>query len=566
MKKKLSIYTLSLLFILGAMIMTACSDDSSSSSSSDDQSDSTNENDDSASKEPITLSFFSADGEEKNFDDPVAQKITEATGVTLEIDYPVGGNDETIPLMIASGDYPDMIYAKGDIGKLIEAGGVIKLDDLIEEKGDNLKAMYGDQIDRLRRDVDDPSIYTVGTYGVEGAYWSTSGTFQVQLDVLRELGYPEINTLEEYEAAITEYKEKYPEIDGQKTLGLSLLGSDWRWLITVGNPAGFAAGIPDDGQWAINDDTGEATYKFLKPEVKEYFKWLNGLNAKGLLDPESFTQTYDTYISKLSSGRVLSVADQDWDIADADKALVADGKENRTYAPLPVTIDDEYKSQGLKDYGFAGGWGIAISSTSENQERAFEFLDWMASEEAQILVNWGVEGENYDIVDGKRVMQEDDRERMNNDANYAKETGVGYYIYPFPQWGNGAVDSNGQSITPNSEQDIIDNFNEVEKEVLAEYGMDNWIEWFPKTEELGVSQHGTAANYTIEPGSDLQIIQQKADDLTEQRITQAILSEPEEFDAAWDSMLKELEEMNIEAANEAMTKLTQDTMELWGTK
>lgn len=552
-KKRLSI--LAMLVMVGVLLLAGCSDDSTSSDTSSDNS----------SDEPVTLTFFSADGVEKEFDDPVAQKITEETGVKLELDYPVGGNDEAIPLMIASGDYPDLIYAKGDIGKLIDAGGVIQLDDLIEEKGDNLKAMYGDQLDRLRNSVDDPSIYTVGTYGVDNAYWETSGTFQIQLDVLRELGYPEIKTLEDFEAAITKYAEMYPEIDGQKTIPLSLLGSDWRWLITVGNPAGFASGLEDDGQWSVNDETGEATYKFLLPEMKDYFKWLNDINAKGLLDPESFTHTYDTYISKLSSGRVLSVADQDWDIADADKALVQEGKEERTYAPLPVTLNEEYTSKGLKDYGFAGGWGIAISSTSEHQEKAFEFLDWMASEEAQILVNWGVEGENYDIVDGKRVMQEDDRERMNSDADYAKDTGVGFYVYPFPQWGTAALDSTGQSITPDTEQDIINNFNNVEKEVIAEYGMENWIDWFPATEELGVSKHGSVANYSIPSGSNLQVIQQKADDLTEQRITEAILADPAEFDAIWEGMIEELEVMEIETANQEMTKMVQDTMELWGT-
>ncbi len=251
-----------------------------------------------------------------------------------------------------------------------------------------------------------------------------------------------------------------------------------------------------------------------------------------MLDPESFTHTYDTYISKLSSGRVLSIADQDWNFTDADKALVADGKEWRTYAPLPVTISEEYTSKSLKNYGFAGGWGIAISSTSEYQEEAFEFLDWMASEEAQILVNWGIEGEHYDMVDGKRVMQEEDRERMNSDADYSKETGVGYYVYPFPQWGNGAVDSSGQPITPNSEEQTIANFNSAEKEALKEYEMENWVDWFPQTEDLGISKHGQAFNYSIPAGSELQIIQQKADDLTEQRITQAILGDPANFDQA----------------------------------
>jgi len=577
LKKRLSILRFVLIVFIGIVVLAGCGNSSNNNDNNANNDNTENDgnngngenagNNDGEDKEPVTLSFFNADlTEDKSFDDPVAQKITEATGVTLELEHPVGGDEQAIPIMIASGDYPDMIYAKGDIGKLIEAGGVIKLDDLIEEKGDNLKDMYGDQIDRLRNSVDDPGIYTVGTYGVENAYWSTSGTAQIQLDVLRELGYPEIETIYDFEDAIAEYAEMYPEIDGQETIGLSLLGSDWRWLITVGNPAGFALGIPDDGQWAIDDDTGEATYKFTLPEIKEYFEWLNHMHDIGLLDTESFTHTEDTYISKISSGRVLGLTDQDWNYDDGENALRADGKYWRTYAPLPVTLSDEYQSQGLKDYGFAGGWGISISSTSEHQEEAFEFLDWMASEEAQILLNWGIEGENYEIVDGERVMFDEDRERMNSDSDYGKETGVGYYVYPFPQWGEGAVDSNGQSITPNTQEDIIENYTEAETEVIAEYDMDSWIDWFPSTDELGVSQHGAAANYTIPSGSDLEIIQQKADEIAEQKITQAILGKPEDFDDAWDEVQDALIDAGIEDANEEMTEITQDIMELWGTK
>lgn len=554
--RKWPLWSLMLVLLVG-ITLAGCSSDS------DKKADGSGKSAD----EPLTLTFFNADlTSDVSFDDPVAKEITKRTGVVLDIEHPVGGDEQAIPLMIASGEYPDMIYAKGDIGKLIEAGGVIKLDDLIEEKGDNLKKMYGDQIDRLRNSIDDPSIYTVGTYGVENAYWKTSGTMSIQLDVLRELGYPEIKTVDDYEKALKDYIAKHPEVDGQKTIGLSLLGSDWRWLITVGNPAGFALGLPDDGQWAINDETGEAKYKFMVPEIKEYFKWLNHMNDIGLLDPESFTQTHDTYISKLSSGRVLGIADQDWNFQDADKALKADGKEWRTYAPLPVTLDESYKSQGLKDYGFAGGWGISISSTSEHQEEAFEFLDWMASEEAQILVNWGIEGVNYDVVDGKRVLQEDDKQQRNTDSEYSKKTGVGQYIYPFPQWGNGAVDSTDNPISPDTQEDIIAAYTDAEKEVLNEYGMESWIDWFPSTEELGISKHGSASNYTIPNNSDLQTIQQKADDFVEQKITQAILGKPADFDKAWDEIQAKLIEMEIEKANAEMTKITQDTMKLWGTK
>jgi len=576
LKKRLSILRFVLIVFIGIIVLAGCGNSSNNNdnnaNNNNTETDGNNSNGENAGnndgeeKEPVTLSFFNADlTEDKSFDDPVAKKITEETGITLDLQHPVGGDEQAIPLMIASGDYPDMIYAKGDIGKLIEAGGVIKLDDLIEEKGDNLKAMYGDQIDRLRNSVDDPGIYTVGTYGVEEASWEADGTAQIQLEVLRELGYPEIETIYDFEDALAEYKEKYPEIDGQETIGLTLLGSDWRWLITVGDKASEALGIPGDGQWSI-DDAGEATYKFTLPEIKEYFAWLNHMHDVGLLDPESFTHTEDTYISKISSGRVLGLTDASWDYDDAESALKSDGKDWRTYAPLPVTISEENKSQELKDYGYAGGWGVSISSTSEHQDEAFEFLDWLASEEAQILLNWGIEGENYEIIDGERVMNEEDRERRKSDSDYSKETGVGYYTYPFPQWGNGAVDSNGQSITPDTQEDIIAEYTDAEKEVIAEYDMESWIDWFPAQEELEPSNHGRAANFTIPSGSDLEIIQQKADDIAEQKITQAILGDPEDFDDAWEEVQEDLIDAGIEDANEEMTKITQDIMELWGTK
>lgn len=41
----------------------------------------------------------------------------------------------------------------------------------------------------------------------------------------------------------------------------------------------------------------------------KYFKKLNEEYQKGIVDPESFTQSYDEYISKLSTGRVLGMID-----------------------------------------------------------------------------------------------------------------------------------------------------------------------------------------------------------------------------------------------------------------
>ena len=97
-------------------------------------------------KSPITFEYFNADGKNGNWDNPVAKAITEATGVTLDVSYPVasqGDAKEDVALMIANDEYPDMIYAKGSATDLYQAGALIDMTDLIEKYGPNIKKMYG---------------------------------------------------------------------------------------------------------------------------------------------------------------------------------------------------------------------------------------------------------------------------------------------------------------------------------------------------------------------------------------------------------------------------------------
>ena len=69
-----------------------------------------------AQDDVTTLTFFSVDlSMDDPFTNPVAQEITARTGVKLELSHPVGGDEQAIPLMIASGDFPDLIYSKGDL-------------------------------------------------------------------------------------------------------------------------------------------------------------------------------------------------------------------------------------------------------------------------------------------------------------------------------------------------------------------------------------------------------------------------------------------------------------------
>ena len=511
---------------------------------------------------PITFTFHNEDAvEDMLFDDPVARRITDLTGVTLRVQRPVGGDQQSIPLMLASGQYPDLIFAKGNIGMLIDAGAVIPLDDLIERYGHNMKNLYGDQLGRLRNNLDDPRVYTVGTWGVNNAIWSTDGTMQLQHAVLKELGYPQMQTLDDYEQAIRTYMARYPTINGQRTIGLSLLIDTWQWYISLSNPSGFLIGHPDDGQWIVNRNTLEAQYKFLVPDTKLYYQWLNRMNAEGILDPETFSHREDEWQAKIASGRVLGISYPIWGYGSARTSLVNDGMPERTFAFLPIVANESFTSAALQDYGFAGGWGVSISSQCRDPQRAFEFLDWLCSEEAQILVNWGIEGVNYIVVDGKRVVPEEEQRRSDTDPDYAIRTGVGRWAYPFPMLGNNHIDSTGNLITRDSPELIRRNYLDVERETLAAYDAEMWTDLFPPSEALGRSRHGQAWQYALTPDLNARVLE--ADNYMKTALSNIVLGRPENFDAGWERIQRDLSAMGIEAANRAMTQMIQDKVELW---
>jgi putative aldouronate transport system substrate-binding protein len=421
--------------------------------------------------------------------------------------------------------------------------------------------MYGDMIGRLRNSAEDPKIYNVGTYALHNGMWDTSGTMNLQHAVLKDLGYPRMRTLDDYEQAIKAYMQKYPTINGRRTIGFSLLIDTWQWYIDLSNPSMFLLGYPDDGQWVIDQNTLDAYYKFLHPEAKHYYKWLNRMQHDGVLDPESFTQTEDEWRAKIAQGRVLGISYPNWGYGEARASLINDRMPERTYAYLPITIDERFQAASLKDPGFSGGWGIAITTSCKDPERAFEFLDWMCSEEAQLLTHWGIEGVNYNVVNGKRIVPDSEWTFSQTDPEYERKTGIGRWIHPFPIRGRGWIDATGNWMTRDSPETIRQNYLPVEVETLAAYGATMWTDLFPSTESLGVTRHGQAWQYTLPPDLNAKI--GEADDYIKTALSNIVLGRPENFEASWERIIQDLRRMGIEDANRGMTDLVKSKVRLW---
>lgn len=510
----------------------------------------------------VELTFYNADGQEDPWSDPVALALTEATGVKLKTDYPVSSDDQKVALMIAEQNFPDMIYAKGDASSLIDAGALIDLTDLIEEYGPNIKKMYGDEFDKLKYSEEDPSIYQLSSYSIGGTLYESSGTAQVQWDVLKENNYEVPNSLEEFETMLKDYMAAHPTTDdGMETIGLTMSTSDWHWMITMGNPAGYiAAGAPDNGQWLI-DEEYNAVYKFRDERVREYFKWLNRMYNEGVLDPEFATQTHEDYIAKIASGRVLALTDTDWDYQDGEKILKADGKLGKTYAGLPLTIDEETKAPSLMYQGLTTGQGVGITTSCKDPVAAIKFLDYICSDEGQVLVNWGIEGVNYQIdEEGHRYRTEEEINEANSNKDYAKTTGVGFHAYPFPVYGAGVLDESGSTYTPVSKEAVIAEYDEEQKAACEAWGVELLVDIFPQADEFETPKYSAIWAYT--KPVEFDEIGNKLDEIAWSELISCVIGTEDEFDSRYDAMLTELEDSGMSEAESMLTDIVKERVAL----
>jgi len=523
------------------------------------------------STEPVEFSFFGGDASPNwtGMQDAVGKKITEKTGVSLKAEFAVSGTDQQkVALMIASGEYPQIIFPKGETSKLVSAGAMVDLTDLIDKHAPNIKKIYGPYMNRLKFSKEDPSIYTIPTNTmVDNTAFDAGGGFEVQLAVLEELGYPEIRTVEDFENVLKEYYAKHPTIDGQPTIPLTLNADDWKIMITVTNPAVFTTGGGDDGEFYIDPETYEAKLHYKRPEEKEYFRWLNHMYNTGLLDKESFTQKDDQYKAKIASGRVLGLIDQSWGYGEAENSLKSAGKYERTYGHFPVTLTEEYKDPSFTDIGNGSGYGVGLTTalSEEEQIRAIQFLDWMASDEAQILNNWGIEGEHYTLEDGKRTIPADVQDRKTNDnAAFTKESGIGLYAPLSVRYGDGVKDSTDNYYTTNYPEQITANYSEPMKKALAAYDATTWKDLFPAKDEFPVKKWGAAYNLPSPSTPDFTVPFQKSQDIVRKAIPAAIVATPEQFDGIYDQMITDLDGSGIPEMEALYSQMIKDTVELWG--
>mgnify|MGYP001152354636 CR=1 FL=1 len=434
--------------------------------------------------------FFAVPGSEINDDNEIQQMIAEMTGVRVKETWLTGQTaQEAVGTLIAGGEYPDFIDGSDGMAQLYDAGALVALDEYIEKYPNIKEYLSEEEWDRLRQD--DGHIYWINQfnniYGEEKATVHNDEAFWIQTRVLEWAGYPEVHTLDQYFDLIERYQEANPTMeDGTANIPYTILCDDWRYFCLENAPQ-FLDGYPNDGSCIVDPETLTVIDYNTTPTAKRYFQKLNEEFQKGIVDPESFTQTYDEYIAKLSTGRVLGMVDQWWDFAfNVNDSLKQQGLDLKgcNYVPLPITIDEGIKNQWHNSGGVLNtANGLAVTVSCKDVDGAMQFVNDLLGQEVHDLRFWGVKGVDYEVDEnGEFYLTEDMRMQASNTAYKASH--VCNYSY-FPQYVGTSRDGINAMRPDNQPREFYDALSENVQKCFAAYGAETYVDMLGTSEAPG---------------------------------------------------------------------------------
>jgi putative aldouronate transport system substrate-binding protein len=537
MIKKNKLLSVSITAALSASLLAGCG--------SNDGTDNTNKAaGENTKQEPITLTWFDSNTKGEPFTDGVAQEITKKTGIEISIQQPTGNPTEKLSLMLASGDYPDVVVmSRGDasLDKYITSGAFVPLDELIEKNGPDIKEMYGDTLTKTRY-KDGKNYYLANWYGLDS---DPVFGMLMRKNLLTDLAPDKADgttplTTDELEAILKDFKAKNKTIDGKESVPMTMNGEN------MGANLGTFKGM-----WGLKtyyDNNGKLQYDVKDPKYREMLLYVNKLYREGLIEKEFAISKTQTWIQKLATGAVFSTPGAYWDPGNANGTLKKDGGDDNQFFPYKVVAPGTDPTQTTSGPRSSLGWdAIAITKNNKHPEETMKLFNFLASDEGQHLLLWGQEGVQYTMVDGKR--QPDpaflDSFKENWDDT-VKKSGVRKWLWFIK---NG-LDANEQPY------DMAVKYQRSEVDQMA-------------IKSLGDSVWDTAEYDNLSPdgGTPEALTAQKVKDIMDQSITRVIIAPSEaEANSVFDKMLADMKKAGDEKVEDIINQKYAERMELWNSK
>lgn len=354
-------------------------------------------------EEKIQLHFISRRRGEAYEENQVKKIIEEKFNVEIKWEIlPSSGYQDNTRLVIASGDYPDMMEAdfanaEEEILALAEEGLILPLNDLLETYGQNILAARPHKENWLRDE--------------NGKIWSIPCRFQdqsneaytIRRDWLDALGLDPPQNFDELYEVCRAFTYDDPDKDGrQNTYGL---GGSLRGTIQSTPFSMFLGAYGVTVDWAKENDVWMPWE--LRAGTKEAIREFRRFVKDGLIDPDFYAmKEAETREHKNMNmyGVELWPTTQTGGSSDWWKAFVS-AVPQAVVEPLPPISVEGHEAVFPRtiDLKTWAGMSLLIFSNCEHPELVMQIIDYLASPEGGELVTFGPEGVTWDDVDGKVV-------------------------------------------------------------------------------------------------------------------------------------------------------------------
>lgn len=320
---------------------------------------------------------------------PVISIIQENVGVHLTntVASTTTDDDQVWTLMMSSPDtMPDIIVSPSmeKMEKLGADGGLIALEDYLDEYAPNIVAAF-EKYPELKSasTASDGHIYEI--CGMKEM--SSSFTYVIRQDWLDALNIEMPDTVNELHDVLYAFATEDPNGNGQKDEipVYSRWGSD-------GSFTDQMLGLWDSGVGLMVRE-GQVVFDPLEDNFKVGMSNLIEWYAEGLIDPEVYTRedARNVLLGENKGGFTI-----DWPASTTGyNSSLAEQISGFNNVVMGVPADQNgNRYMKYKSVPYAG---VGISTNCQNIEAALKLIDYMYSEEGQILLTYGIEGETYTV-------------------------------------------------------------------------------------------------------------------------------------------------------------------------
>lgn len=372
----------------------------------------------------INLSYWDKDPEMWDTAENL-KKIVEITGVKPNVSIPTGSGLEKVNLMMATGDMPDMMTfetGENQINQMVKNNAIYTLDELMEKYCPEMKDEIPDTVRTYGAQAIDGKLYGLPSWlksdwQVEQLDDSNKSSFMVRSDIYEEMGSPDMTTLDGFYNALVAFKEKYPTINGKKTIPLCM----YQNMYGVGILQ-HAFGIKS----FYIDENDNYYDNWRDPKYEDFLRYMVKLNKAGLTDAETYVKKQDQIEEDLSQGLSFVTLWQFDALSGVNKALnkAYPGARYKVVQPLSAYGDKVY----LSELGRKGWTTTFIPRAAKHPEETLKFMRYLWSPEGCYLMDYGVEGEDWVRIDENTIQKTDAyMENVQNNENYNNEKGIMSY-------------------------------------------------------------------------------------------------------------------------------------------